>query len=357
MKNTRDYHHLNLEERVKIYALSGRKVSLRNIALELGRNVGTISRELKRNRSRFTKLYEPIKAQEIADKREIKQRTKAPLKNPGMFLYVREKLRSGWSPQTISGRLPIDCPGQLINTETIYQYIYGKGKRYCLWRFLNRSHKKRRLKSGRRTRREKAALRIPGAVSIENRSSKANRRVQAGHLETDLMEGRRKESSAISVMVDRKTRYTLLKKAVNKRAETKEKILLFQLKTLQSLSKQRKPIARSVTADNGTENTCHTSISQKAMVKFYFCHPYHSWEKGTVENMIGRLRKYIPRGASIHKLTDAQIQWTENTLNNTPRKCLNFFTPNEALEREANSYKFRKYRKQKETTVALQLRM
>lgn len=360
MKNTIKglYKQLNLTERVTIYSLHEQGKTLRDIARIVNRNVGTISRELKRNKSRVDYDYFPIKAHENAIKRSIKQRTKAPLKCPETYLYVREKLREEkWSPEEIAGRLKIDKPGLSICFETIYRYIYIKGKRHKLWRYLTKSHKKRRVKTGRGVQRDKSKSKIPGAISIDVRLKRANNRSQIGHLETDLMEGKRSQKTALSVMVDRKTRHTLLGKVKNKTANEKQKVLTFQLKSLESLRKSDKPIVRSVTADNGSENTNHKEISEDLKIKFYFCHPYHSWEKGTVENTIGRIRRYIPKGTSVHKLTEAQIQWLENRLNNTPRKCLNFLTPNEIMDKEANSYKFRKYKSLKERSVALQVRM
>ena len=171
------------------------------------------------------------------------------------------------------------------------------------------------------------------------------------------MEGKRSQKTALSVLVDRKTRHVSLGKVKNKTAKEKQKVLTTQLKTLESLKKSNSPIARSVTTDNGSENTNHQEVTIKTGVKFYFCHPYHSWEKGTVENMIGRVRRYVPKGSDIHKLTDTQIQWLENKINNTPRKVLGFQTPNEVMEKEVNRYKFRKLKKQKEESVAFQLRM
>lgn len=353
MKNTHLYTQLTLSERVEMYTLYKQGISLQEIARRIRRNVGTMSRELKRNRSRYTKQYNPVKAQEISSKRQLLQRTKAPLKNVEIFLYVREKLRDGWSPESIAGRLSLDHPGLSICQEAIYQYIYGKGKRYKLWKYLTKSHKKRRVKSGRRVQKEKGSSRIPGAVSIDLRPKRVLNRKQIGHFETDLMEGRRETKTALSVTVERKTRYTLLHKVSSKQAEPKEKVLTDQIKTLQSLEKATKPIVRSITADNGNENAHHTKIN----VPFYFCHPYHSWEKGTVENTIGRIRRYVPKGANIYNLTDIQIQWLENMLNNTPRKCLGFKTPNEVMEQETNRYKFRRYQQLKETSVALQVRM
>ena len=352
------YSHLNLIERVEIYALFKQGISLRDISEKVNRNVGTVSRELKRNRSRWTKTYEAVKAHQFAAARATEQRTKAPLKNPKVFLYVREKLKEEqWSPEGIAGRLKIDYPEERICPETIYRYIFDKGKRYHLWKYLPLMRKKRKRTKGRGVRKVKPQSKIPGAVSIDLRLKRANNRSQVGHFETDLIEGKRSKKTSLSILVDRKSRHTSLEKVKNKTSAEKQKVLTIQLKSLQSLEKSDKPIAKSVTADNGSENTNHQEISRQTGVKFYFCHPYHSWEKGTVENMIGRVRRYIPKASDIHKLTDMQIQWVENKLNNTPRKILGFKTPNEVMEQELNRYKFRRYKKLKEASVALQLRM
>src|SRR3989339_356831 len=360
MKNTTKglYKQLNLFERVTIYSLCEQGKTLRDIAKEVGRDVGTISRELKRNKSRVDHDYLPIKAHENAVRRSINQRTKAPLKCPETYLYVREKLRKdNWSPVIISGRIKIDKPTLSICPETIYQYIFGKGKRHKLWRYLEQHHKKRRIKSGRKVQKQYCGSKIPGAISIDVRLKRANDRSQVGHFETDLMEGKRSQRTALSVAVDRKTRHTLLGKVKNRTALEKQKVLTSQLKSLESLRKSDKPIVRSVTADNGSENTNHQKISKDLGIRFYFCHPYHSWEKGSVENTIKRVRRYIPKGTSIKRLKDAQIQWVENRINNTPMKVLKFMTPNEAMEQESNRYKFRKFKSSKEASVALQLRM
>ena len=350
------YKHLSLEERVEIYSLKEQKYSYRKIAERIDRDVGTISRELRRNRIYQYKQYKPTKAHEMYWKRAISQRTKAPLKNPTVYLYVRTKLRNDWSPEQIAGRIVRDLPGENISPETIYQYIYGKGKEYKLWRYLPKSHKKRRSKTGRKVRSKKQS-RIPNAVSIDKRANKVKTRRQAGHFETDLMEGTRKSKTVVSVEVERKTRYTLLTKLRNKKAEIKSKKVTKKLKMIKSLSKTRKPVVKTITSDNGSENTRHEEISKELEIKYYFCHPYHSWEKGTVENTIGRVRRYIPKGSNLLYITEEHLQWLENKLNNTPRKCLDYLTPNEAMERETNKYKFRQYKKQKEASVALHPRM
>jgi len=342
------YKQLTLEERERIYALKEQGKSSRDIAEILKRNHRTIAREYKRNRYAGQE-YIPCKAQEMSDKRTRTQRTKAPLKDLETYLYVRNKLKEEeWSPEIIAGRLKVDIPGESITPETIYQYIYGKGKKYKLHKYLTKSHKKRRIKTGRGVHKERAHSRIPNAVSIDKRPTKANNRAQVGHFETDLMEGIRSTKTALSVTVDRKTRYAIISKVKDKTAKNKQKVLQITLKTIQSLKRVGKPIVRSITTDNGSENTNHQELSQELKVPIYFCHPYHSWEKGSVENMIGRVRRYIPKGTNLYKYSTEQIQWLENTLNNTPRKCLNYQTPNEVMQQEANKYKFRRYMKNKE---------
>lgn len=132
--------------------------------------------------------------------------------------------KQGKKLQEIAGRLPIDHPGNSITHETIYRYIFGKGKRYELWRFLVRHHKKRRIKTGRRVRRDKPQSKIPGAISIDLRLKRANNRSQIGHLETDLMEGKRSQKTALSILVDRKARHTSLGKVKNKSSFEKQSV-------------------------------------------------------------------------------------------------------------------------------------
>lgn len=340
----RSYSHLSLEERERLSVLKAQGHSLRSIAGLLGRSHHTLSRELRRNK-RAGSEYIPCRAHTKARERETRQRMKAPLKNHLIYLYTRAKLRDElWSPETIAGRIRLDIPGESICHETIYQYIHGRGKRHRLWRFLVRGHKKRRIKTGRKVQSHKAN-RIPGAVSIDKRSKRAQNRKQIGHLESDLMEGNRVTKTALSVEVERKTRYVKLTKVPNKTSYEKQKVLQSITKTLQSLKKSNRPVVRSLTVDGGSENSCHKEVTKETRLPVYFAHPYHSWEKGTVENTIGRVRLFFPKGKSLHAVSPTVVQWVENKMNNTPRKCLGFRTPNEMMEQEVNKYKFRKYLK------------
>ena len=323
----RKYKQITLEERERLYALREQGKSLRTIAKELGRSQSSLTRELRRNirygREYFGNEYLPCKAQKLAEKRSNRQRKKASLKNPTIFLYVRTQLRSGLSPEQISGRLRIDHPGQSIGVETIYRYIYARRlqpkTRPLLSSYLPLARKKRMKYLGRRVRRHG---KIPFAVSIEKRPQSIHARKRIGHWETDNIIGCQSDKTALSVTVERKTRFTILTRLSNRKAITKTTALIARLKIYPR---------KSLTLDNGKENSHHRIIAKALRLSVYFCHSYASWEKGTVENMNGRIRRYIPKGVSIDSISDETIAAIEEKLNHTPRKCLAFLTPYEKM--------------------------
>jgi len=316
----RKYHHLSLEEREKLYAWKLQGMSLREIGKRLKRNHTTLGRELKRN-AKYGNQYIPCKADKKTAKRAVNQRYQAPLKNPLIYLYVRKHLRKRWSPETIEGRLPIDFPGCSITDETIYRYIYKRGvKRRKFWRYLTLRRKKRMKKLGRSVRRDS---RIPYAKSIDLRSKFVDKRTSIGHWESDNMEGIKTDRQSMSVTVERVTRITHITKVRVKRAIDKSDSIHYRLGVYP------KRFRKTITFDNGSENTNHQDITRNLGVKTYFCHAYHSWEKGTVENTIGRLRRYFPKGLSLDQISEEYINQIEEDMNNTPRKCLNFMTPKE----------------------------
>lgn len=321
----RTFTHLSLEERERLFAWKEKGLSLRRIAKLLRRNVGSISRELKRH-TKYGKQYIPCLAQKRADRWEQRQRYKAPLKEPLIFLYVRTHLRDyHWSPETIAGRLSIDHPGYTIDDETIYRYVYGKKQRRMkLWEHLVLHRRKRMKKNGRKVT---AYGRLSEAISIKERPSIITARERPGDWETDNMEGKRSDETAVSVTVDRMTRITRLWKLADHSATSKAEAFIVQMK-------QEKALLRgSVTCDRGSENSNHADITKTHHMPVYACDPYHSWEKGTVENTIGRLRRYIPKGKSVDGVSQRKLNCIEEELNNTPRKVLGYLTPNEYLEK------------------------
>jgi len=324
------YKHLSLQEREDLYALKKAGLSLGDIAKRLGRNKGSLSRELKRNRTlkrgleKFSGKYLPCRAQEKADKRAIAQRSQASWKGPEVYLYVREHLiDDGWSPEQIAGRYCKKYPGEKLTHETIYTIIYApENKKQKLWTYLHRRRKKRMRKGGRMVHRES---RIPEAVSIDHRPKHVEERKQVGHWETDNVIGKQTDKTALSVTVERKIKIAIISK-VKKGAKDKTEKLVARM------SRLPKNLRRTMTADNGSENTNHKDITKSLEIFFYYCHAYHSWERGTNENTNGRLRYFIPKGVSIDSIDEETIRLIEWKMNNTPRKCLGFKTPLEVLE-------------------------
>ncbi|MBU2592084.1 IS30 family transposase [Patescibacteria group bacterium] len=318
----KDYCHLSLIDRERLWQLREQGLTFRQIGDILHRNHTTISREY-RNNTKYGKKYLPYSANQKAIKESIKQRAKAPLKNPCVFLYVRQKIRAeGWSPETIAGRLPLDIPGESIHHETIYRYIYNpkKTREDKLWKYLVHHRKRRLRKNGRKVKR---SSKIKNAVSIELRSKRVDPRTRIGDWETDNMEGVKKDKSVLTATVDRACRKTLINKLKDRKSITKIKSVGKRLNRLP------KKALKTITADNGAENAKHEQLTKQVNIPVYFCHPYSSWEKGTVENTIGRIRRYLPKGTSLDKIPVSQIGIIEEKMNNTPRKCLGFLTPNE----------------------------
>lgn len=319
-----NYKHLSLEEREKLYAFKKLGLSLREIGRRLKRSQSSLTRELKRN-APYGAEYIPCRAQRRADKRGFKQRYRAPLKNPLVFLYVREHLRDPfrWTPDEIAGRLKLDHPGYSISYETIYRYIYSRRmRRYKYWQYLTLGRKKRMKKNGRSVHRDG---KIPGSISIDLRPEIVSLRARVGDWETDNMEGKKTDKSTSTATVERLTRLTLLNKLSDRSAEVKTTAVTDRLLEFPERARQ------TVTADNGKENSYHQQISDLTGVQMFFCHAYHSWEKGAVENTIGRVRRFIPKGVSLDDLTEDQIKEVEYRLNSTPRKCLGYLTPYEKM--------------------------
>ena len=324
------YKQLSLAEREELYALRKAGWSYGAIGKKLGRDKGALSREVKRN-SKLTKGLEkissdylPCHAHEKAKKRQTKQRAEAAWKGPVVYLYIREKLKAYWSPEQIAGRLTIDYPELSITTETVYQHIYHpRNRKQKLWKYLTHARKKRMKKDGRKVRRDG---KIPEAISIDQRPQEVAQRLRVGDWESDNLGGKVTDKTALSTTIERKTRKTHLVKLTDRKASTKT------IAVVTHVTAYPEHIRKTLTLDNGSENTQHQKITSETGMAIYFCHAYHSWEKGGVENMNLRIRRYIPKGTSIDSLSEKKIQMIEDALNNTPRKCLGFKTPNEAMQ-------------------------
>jgi len=165
---------------------------------------------------------------------------------------------------------------------------------------------------------------------VNTRPTNANERIRFGHWESDsIVSSCRK--LGINVLVERKTRLTHISLMADKTAKTNHQIIVNRLK------KHNSKALRSITYDNGSENTLHEKTNRVLKTKSYFCEPYHSWEKGSVEQVNGLIRRFIPKGTDFKEISIGFINKIEKLLNNRPRKCLNYQTPYEVFRKECGA--------------------
>jgi IS30 family transposase len=317
-----NYHQLTPKERDHLAVLYGQGLGLRSIAQHLGRSASTVSRELRRNGYKQRKRplqYFPHGAQSRAAQRLQKSHRRPRLKNAGLHQEVVCRLESGWSPELIAGRLKHlrpDLPP--ISHEAIYQWIYRH--RPDLVVYLARAHPRRR----RRWAALKHRVRIPRRISVRDRPVAISARQEPGHWETDLIVG--PGPAALQVLVERQSRYTRLSLVPQRTASASRAALTGLLESIPA------SLRRSITYDNGSENYEHLTLNDDFGLNSYFCEPYHSWEKGTVENTNGLIRRFIPKQTPLSSLSLSSLVQLENWLNDRPRKVLNYRTPREAFQ-------------------------
>jgi transposase, IS30 family len=324
MQGMKSYTRLSQSEREQLFLLHHEGMSLREIAKRLGRVHSTISREFVQHKGDG---YSPVAAHEQAVNRRGSSR-RHKLDDPLLRSYVIRKLGEHWSPEQIAGRLKTTGSTITLCHETIYSTLYHDPlKHERLWEFLRRGHKKRERVYDRRTRHVRKAM-IVGKTSITERPEEAQTRSRVGHWETDLMEGTKKTHYVVSATVDRKSGATILDKLSSKESQEKMDALLSRF--------QRIPlhVRKTMTFDNGLENVQHRRLESLRM-STYFCAPYHSWEKGTVENTIGLVREYLPKGMDLTNVSQQDLVIIGSSLNDRPRKRLGYKTPNEVLLEEA----------------------
>lgn len=321
----RKYEQITLEERCEIYWLNESGISVSGIARKLLRSKSTISRELRRNVSK-SGGYKPS----VANKKALAKRHIGHYKldrDKRLKCYILDRLGRGWSPQTIAGRLCYENETSRVCAETIYNYIYesGFGIKHQLWQLLCR-HKPRRSKLRSRKRRGKIAHRI----SIHARPECINQRAEIGHLEADLVLFGKSRQNLIT-LIDRKTRYLAI---INNQGGKNSDNIINKIKEKTMKNHTKNPV-KSITFDNGLEFAKHHLLNKNG-VDTYFCDPYSSWQKGSIEHANGVIRRFLPKNFR-GVLNDNLVAFIEQKINNMPRKILGYKTPAELnLERIAN---------------------
>ncbi|MCZ6800763.1 MAG: IS30 family transposase [Nitrospirae bacterium] len=316
----KNYQHLDLTERILISGWRNEQLSLRTIARRLQRSHASISRELRRNLW-GGRQYWPPRAQILARARLQNRACRERLKSKRGRAYVHQQLQKGWTPELIAGRLHRQKKLPSVCHESIYQYIYAVAP--DLSGLLPRHHAKRKPKRPYR----KTGARIPNRTSVALHAPAATARREYGHWEADtLVAGDRQHG--LNVLVERKSRLTHLSLLVTKTdAATKHAIL-------RRLHAYPDALTQSITYDHGSENTLHEEINRALDTQSFFCAPYNSWEKGSVEQINGLIRRFFPKGTNFLALGRTAIHRVEQLLNNRPRKCLHYRTPYEVF-REA----------------------
>jgi len=296
------------------------KQSLREISRIMRRAHTILSREIRRNGNNRTK-YRADTAQRLFEQRKHGKHRGKLDKYPKLKAYVVDCLKQDWSPEEIAGRLKTEINHETISHESIYYYIYERSEKHeRLYQHLRQARPKRRRKWGRKMRR----LPITERVAINDRPNYVGERKRYGDWESDSVIFS-KQRTAISVQSERKSRLVRIHKIENK---TAEQTLNALINTAESVPKD---LFLTITFDNGTENVKHTEIKKEYGVKTYFCDPFASWQKGGVENANKLIRQYLPRSTDLSKLTDRDIYDIQEKLNDRPRKCLNYRTPNEVI--------------------------
>ncbi|KKB96315.1 Integrase core domain protein, partial [Candidatus Arcanobacter lacustris] len=309
--------HLTLEERCHIFILKERGFSLRDISRTLSRNVSSISRELKRNS--ILNKYTPRIAEEQYHRRMTNVYSGPRKMTSSLKEIICSKLKILWSPEQISGRLKIEN-GIKISHEAIYQLIWRDKKQggdlYKNLRHAGKKYNKRRGKNAGRGI-------IPGRVDIELRDKIVEEKSRIGDWEGDTVIGAN-HKGAIVTLVDRKSKFSLFTLVAEK---TKDLVT-------QAIEKSLNPHkihVKTITFDNGREFAGHQKIAQSLDAECFFAKPYHSWERGLNEHTNGLLRQYIPKKSDFTLISQEDVDFVQNALNNRPRKVLNYKTPTEVF--------------------------
>lgn len=313
-----EYHQITSEERYMISALKQEGLNQSQIARALGRHRSSISRELHRNQSNWDGGYRPFVASANTRARRSRSRRNTQF-TAADYRIVAKHLKKLWSPEQISGRLRRDRT-LFISHETIYRHIWrDKAAGGHLYKYLRCAIKKRRKRHNSYDSRG----RLAGKRHISERPESAEGRARVGHWEVDTVVGAGAKD-CVATLVERKTGFTMIGKLADRSKLGMSNRLNFLV--------QRRPTRfKTITSDNGTEFHDYASVERRTGVRFYFATPYHSWERGTNENLNGLLRQYLPKRTSMDGLTQRGCDAIARQLNARPRKRLGYRTPEEVI--------------------------
>jgi len=308
------YRQLTQEKRYQIGAFLGIGMKRSEIARQLNVDRSTVWREIKRNSTPHR--YNPSRAIRLARERHESKRKRGI--DGRTWVIVDRLLRLTWSPEQIAERLKVEGLAS-VSHETIYRHIYqNRQEGGDLYIYLRRRHTYRKRihkycsRKGWDTRRP-----------ICERPSVVDQRSRIGDWEADTIIGRERKGGILS-LVERRSRYCLLKKVPTKSAQTVAEAVCSSLLPV-------KDKVLTITSDNGVEFMRHQAIADALDADFFFADPYSSWQRGTNENTNGLVRQYFPKKTDFTNLSESDVQFVADRLNNRPRKSLLFRTPYEVF--------------------------
>lgn len=309
------YEQLSESERERILELRAKGLGPTAIGRSLGRNKGTISRELKRNC--VAGRYSSSEAHRRAQARRRDRTITRKMDRPEVLNVVREGLQQRWSPDQIVGRWRQDsgvAQRRFVSRQSIYRWLASDSSEAAIL--------KKNLRHGpyRRRGSEKQKIPIANRVSIDLRPPEVADRQQVGHWEGDTVVGA-KQSGYLVTLVERSSGLLIMVKTESKHASVVKRAIIRRMSEL--------PMdwRRSLTVDNGTEFAAHESITRKLELPIYFAHPYSSYERGSNENCNGLIRQFFPKGTNFKNVSHAEVARIEALVNTRPRKRLDYLSP------------------------------
>ena len=314
------YSQLSAYERDRLHQLRiTTHLSMRQIALKLGRNQSTLSREVARNKSEGG-IYLPDRAQQQMSERRSQSKQKFSGSSEQCIAEIKARLSQYHSPEQIAGRLKQEGY-RSVSHETIYQMIYTDHQGLKAYQqYLRQGRGRRRKRRGQNTKRGQ----IPGRVGIEHRPVIAETKTEVGHWENDTMIGGN-HSGVIVTHVDKASKFLVAGLGKSKSAEEINQV------TLSLFSQVSEEKRHTMTFDNGKEFSGHAELSQKLGLSCYFANPYHSWERGLNEHTNGLLRQFFPKKTDFKTVEPETLTKAVTLINERPRKSLDYKTPYEVF--------------------------
>lgn len=306
--------HLTVSQRYTIQTMLKVGHSQSEIARVIGKDKSVISRELRRNSDQRSGNYSHDLAQRKYQKRQ-KEKPKQVRFTDTVKHNVEALLKEDYSPDQVVGTLK-KLKKATVSTERIYQHIW-KDKKQAGTLHTHLRHQGRRYRKRGNSKDNRGI--IKDRVDIDKRPSLVEKRSRFGDLEVDLIIGKN-HNQAILTINDRASGMLKMRKVASKSATEVSKAIVEELKDWE-------PYLHTITADNGREFANHKFVAEQLNIDHYFAKPYHSWERGSNENLNGLIRQYFPKKSDFTTITKQRIKEIENKINNRPRKRFNYENP------------------------------